>query len=173
MADGSLARTAHIFTTRLATLARLLDTAETQAGEVGGLDALIAARLADDMHPLPWQIVFTCDQPNQFAAWLLDESFTRTDPATLDWAGLKAHVAATIAYVERAATAGDGALERDKRVDLIDGMHLELSGADYRDEWLMPNFYFHLVTAYGLLRMKGVRIGKADYMAHLVDRIRR
>lgn len=168
---AGLARTADIFTSRLATLARLLETAEAQTADV---DTLIAARLADDMYALPWQIVFTCDQPNRFAAWCLGENFTRTDPATLDWAGLKAHVAATIAYVEKAAaTADDAVLGRDKRVDLIDGMYLELSGADYRDEWLMPNFYFHLVTAYDLLRMKGVRIGKADYMAHLVDRIRR
>jgi hypothetical protein len=46
-------------------------------------------------------------------------------------------------------------------------------GIDYVDEWLLPNFYFHLFTAYDLLRREGVRIGKADYMAHLGSRIQR
>jgi len=174
LTTSRLARTGRIFTSRLATLARLLETAGEQWRDAGGLDMLLQARLAEDMFPLPYQIVFTCDQPNQFAAWCLGESFVRTDPATLGWSQLTAHIAATAAYVERATgTADDAALDRDRRVDLIDGMYLELSGADYVDEWLMPNFYFHLVTAYDLLRMKGIRIGKADYMAHLVDRIQR
>lgn len=172
MANEAMARIAHIFTSRLETLARLMTTAETQAGELGGIETLLAARLADDMFPLPHQIVFACDQPNQFAAWCLEETFQRTDPAALGWAALKAHVAATMAYVGHAAeAAGDEALDRDKHIDLPDGMFLQLSGADYRDEWLLPNFYFHLVTAYDLLRMKGASIGKVDYMAHLVHRI--
>lgn len=174
MAETQLARTANIFTSRLATLGRLLDAAETQSPDADGVDALLGARVAPDMYPLPYQIVFTCDQARQFAAWCQSEAFERTDPTLLDWQALKRHVADTIAQVDRVATLNDDALlARDKRVDLIDGMYLELSAADYRDEWLMPNFYFHLVTAYDILRMKGVAIGKADYMGHLVDRIRR
>ncbi|CAN0593822.1 unnamed protein product, partial [Laminaria digitata] len=44
---------------------------------------------------------------------------------------------------------------------------LSMTGQDYIDEWLTPNFYFHLVTAYDILRAKGLAIGKADYLSHL------
>ena len=44
---------------------------------------------------------------------------------------------------------------------------LPISGQDYIDEWLTPNFYFHFVTAYDILRAEGLAIGKADYMSHL------
>ena len=64
-------------------------------------------------------------------------------------------------------------MAREKRVDLMHGMFMVLSGRDYVDEWLLPNFYFHLVTAYDLLRREGVQIGKADYMAHLHGRVQR
>lgn len=167
---GMLARTAHIFTSRLHTLLKLLDRGEAECG----IETLIAARLAEDMLPLPYQIVFASDQASHFAAWCLDEPFPRTDAAGLDWAALKRYAADAIALVERAAGAvDDGVFARGKRVDLLDGMYLEFSGADYRDEWLMPNFYFHLVTAYDILRANGVAIGKPDYMAHLLDRIRK
>ncbi len=45
---------------------------------------------------------------------------------------------------------------------------LKISGQDYIDEWLTPNLYFHLVTAYDILRAEGLAIGKADYMSHLL-----
>ena len=63
-------------------------------------------------------------------------------------------------------------LDRDKRVELVNGMHLILAGNLYIDEWLMPNFYFHLVTAYDILRREGIDIGKKDYLAHLAPHIR-
>lgn len=42
----------------------------------------------------------------------------------------------------------------------------------YVNEFLIPNFYFHLVTAYDILRMAGLPIGKADYMVHLMPYVR-
>ena len=57
------------------------------------------------------------------------------------------------------------------RIDLGD-LYLELSGQSYVDDFLMPNFYFHLTTAYDIIRMAGVPIGKRDFMKHLVPFIR-
>lgn len=62
----------------------------------------------------------------------------------------------------------DAKLDEGTRIDLGQGLYLELSGTAYVKEFLMPNFYFHLVTAYDILRMAGVPIGKRDYMMHLV-----
>ncbi|MEM8614014.1 MAG: DUF1993 family protein, partial [Cyanobacteria bacterium P01_H01_bin.105] len=42
----------------------------------------------------------------------------------------------------------------------------------YIDDFLIPNFYFHMVTAYDILRMAGVPIGKRDYMMHLVPSLK-
>lgn len=174
MSDSVLRRATGVFTTRLQVLAGLLDAAETQWREKAeSPEALLAARLADDMFPFPYQIVFTCNQPNQFAAWCSDATAPETDPATLDFRGLKRHVQDTIASVaERTAGIDDRVLDRDKRINLPGGRFISFTGHLYVDEWLLPNFYFHLVTAYDILRHHGVRIGKANYMAHLAGRVR-
>ncbi|KRR07630.1 hypothetical protein CQ12_27770 [Bradyrhizobium jicamae] len=174
MSDPVLKRTTEIFTTRLQVLAGLLDAAETQWREKAeSPETLLAARLSHDMFPFPHQIVFTCNQPNQFAAWCSDAAAPEADPAKLDFAGLKRHVQDTIAYLsERTAGIDDRVLDRDKRIALPGGRFISFTGHLYVDEWLLPNFYFHLVTAYDILRHQGVRIGKANYMAHLAGRVR-
>lgn len=50
-------------------------------------------------------------------------------------------------------------------------MYLEFSGTEYIDDFLIPNLCFHLVTAYDILRMSGVQIGKQEYMSHLASKI--
>ena len=62
----------------------------------------------------------------------------------------------------------DEKLEEVTRVDLGPGLYLEMAGHTYVNDFLMPNFYFHIVTAYDILRMVGVSVGKRDYMMHLV-----
>ncbi|MEC4803867.1 MAG: DUF1993 family protein [Jaaginema sp. PMC 1079.18] len=64
--------------------------------------------------------------------------------------------------------AEDEKLTEITRIDLSQDFYIELSGIAYANEFLIPNFYFHLVTAYDILRMIGVPIGKRDYMMHLV-----
>ena len=70
------------------------------------------------------------------------------------------------------AEANDSKLQEAYRVDLVDPQYLELCGFDYIDDFLIPNFYFHLVTAYNIMRMKGVPLGKANYVPHLVAKIK-
>jgi hypothetical protein len=143
------------------------------AGEGSDPKTFLTARLADDMFPFPYQIVFACNQPNQFAAWCVDAAAPEADPATLDFAGLKRHVRDTIAYLtEAAAKVDDRALDREMRIDLPGGRFISLTGPHYVEEWLLPNFCFHLVTTYDILRHERVQIGKANYMAHLAGRIR-
>jgi hypothetical protein len=174
MSRLALIRITEVFTTRLQTLARLLDIAEAQWREKARDPAsILTARLADDMVPFPYQIIYACDQPNNFAAWCAGETPPRTDPTTLDFAGLKQHVQGAMGYLAKATgPVDDGVLARDKRIDLPAGMFISLPGALYVEDWLMPNFYFHLVTAYDILRHEGVQIGKADYMRHLAAHVR-
>jgi hypothetical protein len=174
MTNSAMTRITEIFTTRLQVLARLLEIAETQLRDKArDPEILLSAQLADDMLPFPYQIVFCCNQPNQFAAWCVDAASPQADAATLDFTGLKQHVRETLHYlVDSTGKVEDRVLERDKRIDLAGGRYVILSGLLFVDEWLMPNYYFHLVTAYDILRREGVQIGKADFMGHLAGRIR-
>jgi hypothetical protein len=174
MSNSSMMRITETFATRLQVLARLLEVAEGQLRDKArDPGTLLTARLADDMLPFPYQIVFTCNQPNQFAGWCIGAAPARTDPSSLDFAGLKAHVRDALQYLrDSIGQLDDGVLERDKRVELSGGRYVILPGPLYVDDWLLPNFYFHLVTAYDILRHEGVQIGKVDYMAHLAGRVR-
>lgn len=165
-------RAATIFRTRLQSLSNWMGKAEAKlTATEGGITALMAARMAPDMHPFPYQVVFACNQPQEFLAWCRGETYTQPDPTSLHWIALKDHVAATIAALDAALAEGVAALPK-KHIDLMGQAHLDLSGQRYVDEWLVPNFYFHLVTAYALMRNHGIDIGKVDYMAHLAGDVR-
>jgi hypothetical protein len=81
------------------------------------------------------------------------------------------HLRETKALLAQVA-ADDSKLSEQVRIDLSPGIYAQMSGREYVDDFLVPNFYFHLVTAYGVLRMSGVAIGKRDYMLHLVPLVR-
>jgi hypothetical protein len=51
-------------------------------------------------------------------------------------------------------------------------MHADLDGATYVNDFVVPNLYFHLTTAYDILRMHGVPVGKRDFMTHLLPLVR-
>lgn len=174
MMNAPIARTVEIFSSRLQTLSRILGLAETQWREKGWhVEMLRGVRLAD-MYPLTHQVVFTCNQPNDFVSWCIGGEAPKADPAAMAFTEAKPYVQATLGRLEAAAPEmADGLLDRDKRIDLANGMFVILAGRDYVDDWLLPNFYFHLVTSYNLLRGEGVVMGKADYMAHLQDRVQR
>lgn len=174
MTIAPTARIIETFSSRLQTLCRLLTLAETQWREKGWhVEMLRGVRLAD-MYPLTHQVVFTCNQPNDFITWCVGGEGPKADPAAMTFLHLKPYVETTLDRIRsEAPRVTDGLLDRDKRIDLANGMFLVLTGLEYVNDWLLPNFYFHLVTAYNLLRGEGVVIGKADYMAHLQDRVQR
>jgi hypothetical protein len=172
MSDDLAQRAAKIFRTRLQSLSNWMGKAEAKlSGTEGAITALMAARMAPDMYPFPNQIVFTCNQPHEFLAWCQGGNYTPPDPTTLHWLALKDHVAQTIAALDSAVEAGIAAMP-DKHIDLMGQAHIDVSGQRYVDDWLMPNFYFHLVMAYALLRNHGVDVGKVDYMTHLAADVR-
>ena len=79
---------------------------------------------------------------------------------------LRARIAKTIAFVESFAAAQfEGAEERAIALR-VGGKDWSFTGRDYLLGFALPNFYFHLVTAYNILRHNGVEIGKADYLGN-------
>ncbi len=170
MSGPRIAAIINCFDSRLATLQALLDKAQAQWAAAGKDAApLIDSKLADDMLPLANQIVFTCNQPSQFLDWATGVAVPTALPATLtEGAALIAATRARLAAFD----GSDALLSGEKVISLQGGMGIKLDGAAYVDEWLLPNFYFHLVTAYAILRREGVNIGKIDYMAHLAPLVR-
>ncbi len=124
------------------------------------------------MLPFGTQIAFTCNQPRNFALWSGGQPANNLDPEVTSLAQAYEHIANTQAMLVDIHVE-DATLAEITRIDLGDSLYLELSGIDYINEFLMPNFYFHLVTAYDILRMAGVPIGKRDYMMHLVPFVKK
>ncbi|ANY15022.1 DUF1993 family protein [Bordetella pseudohinzii] len=156
---------APVFVRGLNVLAGLLDKAEAHA-QAEGLDpaTLVQARLAEDMYPLAGQIQRASDT-SKFAIQRLSgvaaPSFPDTE-ATLD--ELRKRIADTIAYIKSVAPDKfDGAEGRSISIKL-GALQPNFNGPSYLFTFALPNFYFHVATAYDVLRHAGVKIGKLDYL---------
>lgn len=157
-----------LFQSRLATLEHLLKVAQSYFGDD---ESYLQKRIAADMLPLGTQIVFTCNQPRNFALWCDGQPVNNLDPQVNSLAQAREHIANTVAQLD-AIHAEETNLAEITTIELGHNLYLELSGDNYVHEFLLPNFYFHLVTAYDILRMAGVPIGKRDYMTHIVPHLK-
>ena len=155
----------NIFSSRLDTLSHLLDVAESHF--VNDIETLLQRRIAPDMLPFGTQIAFTCNQPRNFALWCMGQLDHNLNPEVVSLTEARNHILSTKELLA-SVNITDTKLSEIKRLELGQGMYIELSGLSYVDDFLMPNFYFHLTTAYDILRMAGAPIGKRDFMIHLV-----
>lgn len=149
----------------LENLSRQIDKGAAHAREAGIDPAeFVQARLAPDMLSLAGQVQRASDTA-KFGAARLSQSESPSFPdneATLD--ELQARIAKTIDYLRSVpADRIDGGDDREIRFR-AGSRELQFTARDYVRAFLLPNFYFHLTTAYGLLRHKGVPLGKLDYL---------
>ena len=140
----------------------LLEKGEAHAKETGA--DLTGARLAPDMLTLVGQIQRISDTSKGAIGRLTDIVPPPMADEEISFADLQARVAKTIAFLESVDPAAfDGADTRE--VTLKAGpFEAKMSGEDCLFGFILPNFYFHLTTAYGILRNQGVAIGKLDYL---------
>ena len=146
-------------------------------------EALLTARLAPDMFPLATQVRFACVQSLEAVARLQGEAFPpaavvlrdealNTDhPGTI--ADAQARIAETIASLE-AAAGTLAAIDPATPIahTLPQGMVFDFTAEQYVRDWAIAQFYFHVMTAYAILRAQGVTLGKADYVTHLFPCLR-
>lgn len=135
--------------------------------------ALASARLAPDMFTLAQQVQTACDQAKGCAARLAGQEppVFADDEQTLE--ALKARIDRTLAYLDSIpAAAFAGAEERRIVIPGPGEIEFHFNGLEYVRDWALPHFYFHVVTAYDILRHEGLQIGKPDYMSHVVRYIR-
>lgn len=150
----------------LSALSKILDKAEAHA-EAKKIDpsVFLAARLYPDMYPLSRQVQIACDMARRGAIRLAGGEPPSVPDSETSLAELKARIAATIAAVGAIpASAFDGAGDRELTIK-VRGNDVTFSGLDFVRAWSLPNFYFHLTTAYAILRHNGVELGKPDFLA--------
>ena len=158
-----------IFQSRLTTLEHLLQVAQTHFSDS---ESFLQKRIVADMLPFGTQIAFTCNQPRNFALWCDSKPMDNLNPEVTSLAQAYDHIANTKELLA-SINVSDEKLGESSRIDLGKGLYLEMVGRDYVNDFLMPNFYFHMVTAYDILRMNGVPIGKQNYMMHLVPLLKK
>ena len=157
-----------MFASRLDTLEHLLRRAEEASGES---TSFLDQRIAPDMFPLGTQIAFTCNQPRNFSRWCRGQPADNLNPEVASVQQASSYIINTQELLVT-IICDDSKLAETTRVDLGPDTYIELSGASYVHDFLIPNFYFHLVTTYNILRMIGLEVGKRDYMLHLVPYVR-
>ena len=133
----------------------------------------IAARIAPDMFPLASQVRFSCQQAIQALTRLGATGAPQFADDAVDFAGLQAQIAATLAWLD---SVDAGAINADPGravgFDLPNGMAFDMTATTYVRDWAQPQYYFHLVAAYAVLRHMGVPLGKVDYVKYMLAYLR-
>jgi len=130
--------------------------------------ALLEARLAPDMRPFPAQVQMASDTAKSSIARLAGIEAPAMPDTEASFAELKDRCRRTVAFIEGVErSALDGAEDREVVLTFPNGMGYHFSGRDYLTGFALPNFFFHVTTAYALLRASGVPVGKPDFLRHL------
>ena len=125
---------------------------------------LAGSRLAPDMFAFARQIQLTSDFAKNSMARLAGVEAPKFEDSETTMDELVARVKKTLDYIDTiSASALEGSETRDIKIPLRDRT-IEFKGLPYLQHWAIPNFYFHFVTAYNLLRHNGVDVGKRDFL---------
>ncbi|MCF8178784.1 MAG: DUF1993 domain-containing protein [Sulfuritalea sp.] len=154
---------------RLANMLRNLDAilAKAQAHALAKKidpSVLLGARLFPDMLPLLKQVQIAADHAKGATARLAGVDVPRFEDTEQSFEDLHTRIAKTIAFVESVpAEQINGSEERPIALK-AGGQEMTFRGLPYLLGYALPNFYFHLTTAYNILRHNGVELGKRDYI---------
>ena len=146
-------------------LSSYLDKAEAHAQD-NGLDPgiLVQVRLSPDMLPLAGQVQRASDTSKNAIARLTGMDAPSFPDTESTFAELQQRIRNTLDFfagVEPARLEGSEMREIPLKFGKFQAM---LSGDDYLLSFALPNFYFHVATAHGILRHQGIQIGKLDYL---------
>lgn len=155
------------FSKILNNLSRCLDKAASYA-EAKKFDpaVLLQTRLAPDQFNLTRQVQIACDNAKNGVSRLIGRDAPKFEDTEQTVPELKARIEKVIGYLNGiSAQDFKGAEERHISLPYWSGKHL--TGQEYFQQYLIPNFYFHVNAAYSILRNNGVDVGKSDYMGEL------
>ncbi|MGC1730523.1 MAG: DUF1993 domain-containing protein [Steroidobacteraceae bacterium] len=165
MKDPMHAFSVDVFASTLSNLSAILEKAAASAtARKFDPAVLLGARLAPDMHPLTRQVQIACDLAKNSLARLAGHEPPRFEDTETSIAELRARIARTIDYLHSLpANALEGADTREIVVP-AGSRKLKFEGAEFLQRWAIPNVFFHVVTAYAILRHNGVDLGKKDFL---------
>ncbi|WP_409278489.1 DUF1993 domain-containing protein [Pseudomonas defluvii] len=157
-----------VFVRGLDNLAAILRKAAAHAHAKDIMPAFfLNAQLAPDMFALVRQVQIVSDTAKGCAARLAGVEVPSFADTESSFPELQARIARTITFLQSiTAQQLDGSEARPITLKVHD-KEIHFTGQDYLLGFAIPNFYFHLTTAYGILRHNGVEIGKADYLGSL------
>jgi hypothetical protein len=166
MALGMYAASVPVYQRNLGALSKILDKASAWAAAKKVDEAVLGAtRLTPDMLPLTRQVQLVCRHAEESTARLAGvEAPKAPENAEKTLAELRPRIEAVLAYLKGFTASQVDGSEGCEVVLTIGGKPMPLSGQDYLLGFAMPNFYFHMTTAYAILRQVGVEIGKRDFL---------
>jgi hypothetical protein len=155
------------FANTLRNLSGILVKAEAHA-QARKIDpaVLLGSRLYPDMFALTRQVQIACDNAKGAVARLAGVDVPRHEDTEASFADLQARITKTIAFIESVPAASVNGSE-DKDIVLKLGPNtVNYKGLQYLCGFALPNFYFHVMATYAILRHCGVEIGKSDYIGN-------
>ena len=153
----------------LPSVAGLIDKAEAHCRENSLPDeALTSAAIASDMWPFAKQVTECAHHSSRAIMGLRAGVFgPELEPAQLDIASLRKEIADARTFLEAVEPAEiDGMIGRDMRFE-FGTRRMDFTAEDFVLTFSLPNFYFHSAAAYNVLRMKGLPLGKMDFLGKL------
>lgn len=155
-----------VFQTALSNLLHCLKKAEANAAaRKFDPNVFVTMRLAPDMLPFAAQIRIACDAAKNGAARLAGIEAPKFEDNETTFAELQARIVKTLDWLATVPAASiDGREEAQITFPVGRDKTRTMAGEAYLKHWALPNLFFHVTTAYALLRHNGVDLGKADYL---------
>lgn len=155
-----------VFKTMLTNLRHVLDKGQAHATARKFDEQVLAQyRLAPDMLPLTRQVLIACDAARLGCARLAGIDPGKWEDKETSFDELKDRIDRTLAWLDALQPAQlDGTEDRDVTFPVGRESTRTMKGEAFLKHWALPNFYFHVTTAYAILRHNGVELGKADYL---------
>jgi len=156
-----------VFIHMLENLSKILDkaVAHTEAKKIDP-SIFINARLAPDMYPFSRQIQIATDMAKGCAARLTDIEIPSYVDNESTFPELQVRIAKTVEFLQSvSAEQINGSEERTVTLKMH-GKEIGFLGQPYLLHYVLPNFYFHITTAYTILRHNGLEIGKMDFVGN-------
>lgn len=165
MALTTFSASAPVFEQMLGALHAVLDKAAAHCAARKIDEAVMTStRLIPDMLPLSRQVQIACDHAARATARLTGAELPKFEDVEKTIPELQARIDKALAYVRAADPAKVAAGAETKIAFPIGPTKAEMKGDDYLLHFSLPNFFFHVTTAYAILRTSGVDVGKRDYM---------
>jgi hypothetical protein len=129
-------------------------------------DALLQSRLISDQFPFIRQVQVACDNAKNSIARIAEIEAPKYEDTEKTVAELKNRIEKTLAFLK--GLKPEQVIGKESvKITLPYWGGKSMSAGDYVNTYLIPNFYFHIATAYSILRKNGVDLGKGDYMGDL------